>query len=68
EVRLDTGLQTSGSGTLEDVERAYILRVLDETNWVIQGKRGAASVLGLDPGTLRSRMKKLGIKRPRHNI
>jgi formate hydrogenlyase transcriptional activator len=64
ETRLDTGLQTSGSGTLEDVERAYILRVLDETNWVIHGKRGAALVLGLNPDTLRSRMKRLGIKRP----
>jgi len=68
EVRLDTGLQTSGSGTLEDVERAYILRVLDETNWVINGKQGAASVLGLHPDTLRSRMKKLGIKKPERII
>ncbi|HXQ36060.1 MAG TPA: sigma 54-interacting transcriptional regulator, partial [Anaerolineales bacterium] len=65
DAQVDTGLKTSGSGALEDVERAHILRVLDETNWVIQGKRGVASVLGLDPGTLRSRMKKLGIKRPR---
>jgi PAS domain S-box-containing protein len=68
EVRLDTGLPTSGSGTLEDIEWAYILRVLDETNWVIQGKQGAASVLGLEPSTLRSRMKKLGIKRPGRSI
>lgn len=64
EVRLDGGSHMSGSGTLEDVERAYILRVLDETNWVIHGKRGAALVLGLNPDTLRSRMKKLDIKRP----
>jgi transcriptional regulator with GAF, ATPase, and Fis domain len=64
EAQLDTGLQTLGSGTLEDVERAYILRVLDETNWVIHGKRGAALVLGLNPDTLRSRMKRLDIKRP----
>jgi formate hydrogenlyase transcriptional activator len=49
EIQLDTGLKTSGSGSLEDVERAYIIRVLDETNWVIHGKRGAALVLGLNP-------------------
>ena len=64
EVRLDTGLQASGTGTLEDVERAYILRILEETDWVIHGKRGAALVLGMNPDTLRSRMKMLGIKRP----
>ncbi len=64
EVQLGSGLKTAASGTLDDIERAYIVRVLDDTKWIINGKRGAASVLGLDPGTLRSRMKKLGIKRP----
>jgi transcriptional regulator with GAF, ATPase, and Fis domain len=53
----------STSKTLEDVERSYIARILEETNWVIHGKRGAASVLGMNSGTLRSRMKKLGIKK-----
>jgi Nif-specific regulatory protein len=67
DVRLDTGSQASISGSLEDVERAHILRVLEETKWVIHGKRGAALVLGLNPDTLRSRMKKLGIKRPGRN-
>jgi DNA-binding NtrC family response regulator len=51
------------SGTLEDMERNHILRVLKETDWVIEGKEGAAAVLGLRPSTLRSRMQKLGIKR-----
>ncbi len=64
EVRLDADLDTQISGTLEDVERAHILRVLEKTNWVIHGKRGAALVLGMNPHTLRSRMKKLGISRP----
>jgi formate hydrogenlyase transcriptional activator len=62
-LRLDAGLQTSGSKTLEDVERSHILSVLEETNWVIKGKQGAASVLGLNPNTLWSRMRKHGIKK-----
>jgi PAS domain S-box-containing protein len=49
--------------TLEDVERAHILRVLAQTDWVIDGPGGAAKVLDLHPNTLRSRMKRLGISR-----
>jgi len=64
EVRLDADSEAQSSDTLEDVERTHILRVLEETNWVIHGKRGAALVLGMNPHTLRSRMKKLGISRP----
>jgi formate hydrogenlyase transcriptional activator len=49
--------------TLENVERAHIIRALNETSWVIHGKKGAAEILGINPSTLRSRMEKLGIKR-----
>jgi PAS domain S-box-containing protein len=52
------------SGSLEDVERHHIETVLKQTNWMIEGARGAAKVLNLNPSTLRSRMEKLGIKRP----
>ena len=48
---------------LEDVEREHVWRVLQETNWVVEGERGAAARLGLAPSTLRSRMKKFGIRR-----
>jgi formate hydrogenlyase transcriptional activator len=48
---------------LEQVERDHVLRVLDFTGWVIEGPKGAARSLGLNPATLRSRMKKLNIKR-----
>jgi PAS domain S-box-containing protein len=48
---------------LEAVERDHILKVLRHTSWVITGPRGAATVLGLNPSTLRSRIKKLGISR-----
>jgi formate hydrogenlyase transcriptional activator len=49
---------------LEAVERDHILKVLQETLWKVEGENGAASILGLHPNTLRSRIKKLGIKRP----
>jgi transcriptional regulator with GAF, ATPase, and Fis domain len=63
-LQLNNGLQSSDSKRLEDIERLHLLRVLEETNWVIEGKQGAASVLGLNPSTLRYRMKKLRIKKP----
>ena len=49
--------------TLEEVERRHITRTLQEANWKISGEGGAAEVLGLNPSTLRARMRKLGIKR-----
>jgi transcriptional regulator with GAF, ATPase, and Fis domain len=54
--------------TLETTEREHILNVLGQTGWVVQGSRGAAKILGLHPNTLRSRMKKLGIRRTSHDI
>jgi transcriptional regulator with GAF, ATPase, and Fis domain len=48
--------------TLEAMERSYIARVLESTGGVIEGPRGAARVLGLNAATLRSRMKKLGVR------
>lgn len=55
----------AGSKRLEDVERRHIRSVLEEFDGRIEGEDGAAAVLGLRPSTLRSRMKKLGIERPR---
>ena len=48
---------------LDVVERDYILTVLRHTDWVITGPRGAVGVLGVNPSTLRSRIKRLGISR-----
>jgi DNA-binding NtrC family response regulator len=56
---------TSVSATLEDVEREYIRDVLERVHWRIRGHQGAAEILGLPPTTLHSRMKKLGISRPK---
>jgi transcriptional regulator of acetoin/glycerol metabolism len=51
--------------SFEDMEREYILEVLKAKNWKIEGKDSASTILGLPSSTLRSRMKKLGIKRPK---
>ena len=53
----------SGAPTLDEAQRRHILRTLQQCEWVVDGPRGAARVLGLNPNTLRSRMKKLGIRR-----
>jgi transcriptional regulator with GAF, ATPase, and Fis domain len=50
--------------TLEEVERQHMLAVLAQRRWVIEGQAGAAAALGLRPSTLRSRMKKLGVRKP----
>jgi formate hydrogenlyase transcriptional activator len=55
----------SGEGdelpTLAAVERRHIQRVLKHTAGKLYGHEGAATILGLNPSTLRSRMKKLGL-------
>jgi formate hydrogenlyase transcriptional activator len=49
--------------SFEEMERQYILEVLKAKNWKIGGEDSAASTLGMPSSTLRSRMKKLGLKR-----
>ncbi len=68
-LELDGALEASSGNEdgdrdrLEYVEREHILKILDASDWVIEGGNGAASKLGLNPSTLRSRMRKLGINR-----
>jgi len=50
--------------TLADVEREYILQVLERAHWKVSGKNSAAEILGLDRSTLRARMRKLDIQKP----
>jgi transcriptional regulator with GAF, ATPase, and Fis domain len=50
---------------LEEYEKKYILEILQHTKGAIYGPKGAAVILGLKPSTLQSRMKKLGIERPK---
>ena len=51
--------------TLEEVERAHVVKALEQTGWRVSGEKGAARLLGLPPTTLEARMKKLGITRTR---
>ena len=51
--------------SFEEMERDYILQVLKTKNWRIGGENSAASTLGMHINTLRGRMKRLGIKRPK---
>jgi transcriptional regulator with GAF, ATPase, and Fis domain len=49
--------------TLAEIEREYIVSILEKTDWKIAGPGGAAEVLGVHSNTLRSRMEKLGISK-----
>ena len=49
--------------SLEEHERRYIRKILEQTQWTVSGPRGAAALLDINPSTLRSRIKKLGIRR-----
>ena len=48
--------------SLTENEEAHIRMVLSHTGGRISGPRGAAKILGVPPSTLRSRIKKLGLK------
>jgi len=50
---------------LAEIEKEHILNVLTKTHWKISGKGGAAELLGLNSSTLRGRMRKHGIRRPK---
>jgi len=62
------GSRTRSSTSLEEIERRHILMVLQKTGGLIEGPKGAAGILGLNPSTLRGRIKKLGIRRKSRQI
>jgi PAS domain S-box-containing protein len=49
---------------MEELQRLHIRATLEEVHWRVEGNGGAAEILGMNPNTLRSRMRKLGIQRP----
>ena len=51
---------------LDELERDYIIEILEETKGRIYGLKGAAKILGINPETLRYRIRKLGIKPHRY--
>jgi DNA-binding NtrC family response regulator len=59
------GQPRHSSDRFDTVAADHIVHVLEGCGWKIDGAGNAAEVLGMHPNTLRSRMKKLGIARPR---
>jgi transcriptional regulator with GAF, ATPase, and Fis domain len=62
--REDMALKKDDDGIirpLDEVMASHIQKALDQANGMVEGKNGAASMLGINPGTLRGRMKKLKI-------
>jgi formate hydrogenlyase transcriptional activator len=62
---LKKSIQISGAagGTLDDAQRDHIVKALNESNWVVGGRRGAAVRLGLKRTTLLHKMQRLGVSR-----
>ena len=54
--------------TLEQGESRLILRTLKKVHWRVEGPGGAAELLNVHASTLRSRMRKLGIARPKFKV
>jgi formate hydrogenlyase transcriptional activator len=54
--------------SMEHAERRHIETALASARWVLEGPKGAAALLGLNPSTLRSRMKRLGIRRSERRL
>jgi PAS domain S-box-containing protein len=50
--------------SLIEVETEHIRSVLEATDWKVEGRGGAAEILGMNPSTLRARLRKLNIQRP----
>jgi formate hydrogenlyase transcriptional activator len=63
ELRFPPPVLLAGLHTLRDVEREHIARILQDTNGVVGGLHGAASILGVKRTTLQYKMKKLEIPR-----
>jgi transcriptional regulator with GAF, ATPase, and Fis domain len=58
---LDSSPQSGAIATLEEMERRHIERALAAAHGRLYGSGGAADMLDMNPNTLRSRMKKLGL-------
>jgi transcriptional regulator with GAF, ATPase, and Fis domain len=64
EVSMANEAQETLRKDLEQVQRQHILRTLQETGLRMEGDKGAAKLLGMNPSTLRACMRKPGVNRP----
>ena len=53
------GVSSPSVQTLADAERAHIMTTIRENNWVVLGRNGAATRLGVPRTTLIARMQRL---------
>ena len=61
--------EAEGTGAMRPVdEKQRIVEALRLTNWVVSGNRGAERLLGISAQTLRYRMRKYGIQRPKEKL
>jgi formate hydrogenlyase transcriptional activator len=60
-LQLPRALNVVSISTLKDAEYQQILSVLDKTGWRIKGPQGAAAILGMNPSTLYTTMRRLHI-------
>jgi formate hydrogenlyase transcriptional activator len=68
ELKQAVGAESQGATTLQDAERDHILKILQQSRWVVAGPGGAAARLGMKRSTLYFRMQKLGISRVRNDL
>jgi PAS domain S-box-containing protein len=65
EARPEKAAKIRTAQELREQERANIILALESTGWRVAGESGAAQLLGINPSTLNSRIRALGIERPR---
>ncbi len=61
QVSHSTVSRTPATRTLDDMEKSYLLQVLEESGWQ---KKRASEVLGIDPSTIYRKLQRYGIKPP----
>jgi transcriptional regulator with GAF, ATPase, and Fis domain len=64
ELKQHNEMETEEFKSFHDMERDYIIKVLEKTYWKVSGTNSAAEILGLDRSTLRNKIKKLDIRKP----
>lgn len=61
--KLENDITSKEFTSFEDMQRQYIIEVLNHTNWRVSGKKGAATILNMKDKTLFAKMKRLGIEK-----
>jgi transcriptional regulator with GAF, ATPase, and Fis domain len=57
----DRSVVSDNPHLLDEAMKSHIMRALEQTKWRISGKHGAADIMGINPSTLRHKMRKFGL-------